>query len=229
MCGRAGAFAVVGMTAENVRSQEVSGGDPEDRVFVLRKPILQTGYQKSEDIIGVRVFSATLFADSLENLLRSGASQASGNKKMAGDSVDESQPKPEFQNPPPPPPSPPLLQSLPPPSPNPPPPPRPPSPSTPPPPDPCPPPPPPPTPQPPWALSPPPSFGIAPYPSPPAPLDELGAAGSAPDVCIDGEFGLMDPYSFEKGIDIPFTIFGFQVGGLYFGGRIELGCNVSSP
>ena len=200
--------------------------------MIFRTPILQTGYRKSEDIIGVRVLGATLFADSLENLLKKGANKAksaagrSKKKSMTGDMKNEDGPKPEFQVPPPPPPSPPLNFG-PPPSPEPPPPPFSPSPDPPPPPSPCPPPQPPPTPEPPSAHSPPPFLVAAPAPPPPlALLDDLADDFEPPDICISGEFPLINPYQFEKGVDIPFTIFGFKVGGLYFGGRLELGANV---
>jgi hypothetical protein len=39
----------IGTTPENVESTEAQGGDPEDRVFVFRTPILRTGVRKSVD------------------------------------------------------------------------------------------------------------------------------------------------------------------------------------
>ena len=48
--------AYVGTTAEHVDKTKSSGAPPEDRIFLWRAPILQTGYKKSEDSISVRIF-----------------------------------------------------------------------------------------------------------------------------------------------------------------------------
>lgn len=33
---------------------------------------------------------------------------------------------------------------------------------------------------------------------------------------------MIKPYAFEKGIRIPITLFGFPLGGIYFGGKVEI-------
>ena len=43
-----------------------------------------------------------------------------------------------------------------------------------------------------------------------------------PDMCLLGTFDLIEPYEFEKGISIPITLFGFPLGSIYFGGKIEI-------
>ena len=58
--GRFFTAAFVGLTAEHIDATQQNGGPPEDRIFMVRQPIMQTGWDKSQDAVVFKTFGFDL-------------------------------------------------------------------------------------------------------------------------------------------------------------------------